>query len=134
MKQNIRVKRAIFGFIPALALLLFFVNLAVGQTNEGQMAGNVVDTTGAQVANAKITAKNEATGSTYNTVSTSNGSYRFPSIGLGRYTVTAIAPGFSPSVSTGVSVRVSSVTNLDIQLTVGAATETVTVAANAPTV
>lgn len=134
MKQMMRVGRRIFRLIPALAVLLVFASFAVGQTNEGQLAGNVVDSTGAQVPNAKISAKNEATGSTYNAVSTSNGSYRFPSIGLGRYTITAVASGFRPSVSTGVQVRVSSVTNLDIQLSIGAATETVTVAANAPTV
>jgi len=117
-----------------LAVLLLFTGIAVGQTNEGQLAGNVVDSTGAEVPNAKIVAKNEATGSTYNTASTSNGSYRFASIALGRYTVTVTAAGFKPSVSTGVPVQVGTVSSLDIHLNVGAANETVTVSADAPTV
>ena len=104
------------------------------QTNQGQIAGNVVDSTGAAVPNAAITAKNDATGSVYNAVSSSAGSYRFPSIQLGRYTITATAPGFKTSESTGVEVRVGTVSSLDIALTTGGNTETITVAANAPAV
>ena len=104
------------------------------QTNQGQIAGNVFDPSGAVVANAQITAKNEATGSVYNATSTSSGSYRFPSIELGRYSLTATAPGFRKEVSTGVEVRVQTVTSFDVRLSTGGNTETVTVEANAPLV
>lgn len=134
MRLILKIQRAILSCVPVVAVLLLFANLAVAQTNQGQLAGNVTDSTGAQVANAKVSAKNEATGSTYNVVSTSAGSYRFPSIDLGRYTISASAQGFSASVNTGVEVRVGSVTGFDIHLAVGGATETVTVAANAPTI
>lgn len=87
-----------------LALLLVPA-LAYTQTNQGQIAGNVLDSSGAVVPNATITAKSQETGSTYNTVSSGSGNYRFPSIQLGHYTITAIAPGFKPVVSTGVEVR-----------------------------
>lgn len=132
--RKLRIAQMMFGLGSMLAVLLLFTGIAVGQTNEGQLAGNVVDSTGAEVPNAKIVAKNEATGSTYNTASTSNGSYRFASIALGRYTVTVTAAGFKPSVSTGVPVQVGTVSSLDIHLNVGAANETVTVSADAPTV
>ena len=67
----------------AAALCLLFV-WAVGlsvhaQTNQGQMAGNVADQSGAYVAGATITATNEATGSVYTAISTSAGAYHFPS-------------------------------------------------------
>ncbi|HMH14271.1 MAG TPA: TonB-dependent receptor [Edaphobacter sp.] len=120
--------------VPLTLILTFVSGFAAAQTNQGQLSGNVVDASGAQVAGAKITAKNEATGTTYNTVSTSAGSYRFPSIELGRYTITTTATGFSSAVSTGVEVRVGSVTGFDIHLAVGGTAETVTVAANAPTI
>ncbi len=115
-------------------LLLFGLHLSHAQTNQGQIAGNVVDSSGAAVPNATITAKSESTGSVYNAVSTSAGSYRFPSIQLGRYTVTATGPGFKSSESTGVEVRVGTVSALDITLSAGGTTETVTVAANAPAI
>ena len=115
-------------------LLLMGIASAHAQTNQGQLAGNVVDSTGASVPNAAITAKSETSGSVYNAVSSSAGSYRFPSIQLGRYTITATAPGFKSSESTGVEVRVGTVSSLDITLSTGGNTETITVAANAPAI
>ncbi len=126
------------GWTSALAGALLFVlslaGVATAQTNQGQIAGNVTDSTGAVIPNAKITAKSESTGSTYNAVSTSSGAYRFPSIELGSWTVAATAPGFQQQVNTGVVVRVGTVTSLNITLGVGRSNETVTVAANAPTI
>lgn len=120
--------------VAAVLSLLFFTALAWGQTNQGVIAGNVLDSTGAVIPNASIVAKNQGTGSVYRTKATSAGSYRFPSIELGRYTLTASAQGFKDTVSQGVEVRVGTVSSLDITLAAGAAAETVTVNANAPTV
>ncbi len=130
MKALLRFSR----FSLALVTLLFLAHFASAQTNQGQIAGNVVDSTGASIPGAQVTAKNEATGSNYTATSTSAGSYRFPSIELGRYTVTVNAPGFRPQVSTGVEVRVGTVSSLDITLSAGGGNETVTVAADAPSV
>ncbi|WP_419805540.1 carboxypeptidase regulatory-like domain-containing protein [Terriglobus sp.] len=115
-------------------LLLFAAAFASAQTNQGQIAGNVVDASGAAVPNAEITAKGDQTGVNYTAKSTSSGNYRFPSIQLGRYTITATAPGFKSTVSTGVEVRVGTVSSLDITLSAGGASDTVTVTSNAPTV
>ncbi len=134
MSLTHQFKRFVIRGAAAMAVSFLFIGIAAAQTNEGQLAGNVLDSTGAQIPNATITAKNEATGSTYNVQASSSGGYRFPSISLGSYTVTATAPGFSPSANTGVVVRVGSVTAFDIHLAVGAATDTITVAANASTV
>lgn len=114
--------------------MFFLAHVARAQTNQGQIAGNVVDATGASIPGAQVIAKNEATGSTYNAASTSAGSYRFPSIELGRYTITVTGAGFRPQVSTGVEVRVGTTTSLDVTLSAGGGNETVTVAADAPSV
>ena len=122
---------------PWLAMLLLLVSgtlFSFAQTTNGIIAGNIVDSTGAAVPGVKVTAKSEETGSTYDTVSTANGSYRFPSIALGRYTITAAAAGYKETVNTGVEVRVGSTTAFDLTLAVGAVTETVTVDSAAPTV
>lgn len=134
MRLILRFRRAILCGTAAVAILLFVVGFAAAQTNEGQLSGNVLDSTGAQVPNAKITAKNEATGSTYNAQSTSAGNYRFPSIHLGRYTITTTAAGFKSTVNTGVEVRIGTVTAFDITLSIGGANEIVTVESNAPTI
>lgn len=128
MKRNIQVIQAL-----VCALLLFSGAFAMGQTNQGVLAGNVLDTTGAAIPGANIIAKSDESGTQYTTKSTSAGSYRFPSIQLGRYTVTTTAPGFTTASNTGVEVRVGTTTGLDITLTVGAS-DKVTVSANAPSV
>ncbi len=114
--------------------LLLIAVCAHAQTNQGQIAGNVIDSGGAAVPNATLTAKGVENGSVYTAKSSSSGNYRFPSIQLGRYTLTTEAPGFKQQVNTNVEVRVGTTTSLDINLSVGGQTDTVTVSANAPTV
>ncbi len=118
----------------ALIALLFAAATASAQTTNGQIAGNVVDSSGAAIPNAQITAKGEETGVAFNAVSTSAGSYRFPSIPLGHYTLTTLAAGFKSSVNTRVEVRVGTVTGLDISLAAGGGNETVTVESEANTI
>jgi hypothetical protein len=107
---------------------------ALGQSNQGSIAGNVGDPTGALVPNAQIVAKGQSTGSTYTAVTTSSGSYRFPNVNIGVYDITVTASGFKTSTFTGVVVEVATTTALDIKLTTGVVTENVVVNADAPTV
>jgi hypothetical protein len=120
--------------ILTAVVLLAGAGFAVAQTNEGVIAGNVLDNSGAAIVDATVTAKSEDNGSTYTAKSTSAGSYRFPSIQLGRYTVTAKATGFAAETKTGVEVRVGTTTGLDLTLKPGGANENVVVEANAPQV
>src|SRR5579863_2505585 len=117
----------------ALVAVVLFSN-AIAQTNQGSIAGNVVDPSGALVANAKITAKETSTATTYQTVSSSAGAYRFPNVNIGTYDITASAPGFKTATLTGVLVQIATTAALDIRLQTGAITESVTVNAEAPTV
>jgi len=121
-------------WLAMLLLLIFGSSVTYGQTNNGQLAGNVLDPSGASIPNVKITAKSQDTGSVYDAVSTGNGSYRFPSIKLGLYTLTATAPGFKSSVIAGVEVQIATVAALDITLSLGDVNETVTVNDSAPQV
>ncbi len=98
------------------------------------MAGTVTDPSGAVIAGAKVQAKNEQTGSTQQTVSTSAGSLSiYRSCPIGAYDVTVSAPGFQAQTLTGVTVNLQITTALDVTLEVGAATQSVTVNASAPT-
>src|SRR5579883_631763 len=106
--------------------------LALAQTNEGAIAGNVFDPSGAVVANAKIVAREKNTGSTYETVSSSAGAYRFPNLKIGTYDVTATAPGFKSAILTGVAVQTATTSALDIRMQT--VTENVTVVADVPTI
>ncbi|HUK48223.1 MAG TPA: carboxypeptidase-like regulatory domain-containing protein, partial [Terriglobales bacterium] len=125
-------KAALFAF--SLLVTTILVSTVTAQTNQGSIAGNVSDPSGAMVPNAKVVAREVDTGTTYQTVSSSAGAYRFPNVNIGTYNVTATASGFKVATLTGVAVQVASTTALDIKLQTGVVTENVEVNAEAPTV
>jgi len=114
-----------------LLLLVLFAHITVAhviaQTASGAIAGSIQDSTGAVVPDTAVTAINDATHTVSTTKSTSSGAYRFPNLPLGTYTVTAVAPGFSTATQTGVIVQISSTTALDIKLSPGEVSQTITV-------
>lgn len=128
-----RMKALGCALLFACAALAVRVPRAGAQTVYGSMAGTVTDPTGAVVAGAKVQAKSNQSGTTFDTQSTSAGSYRFPELPIGTYDVTVNASGFKPTTLTGVIVNLQITTALDVKLAVGAATESVTVNASAPT-
>jgi Carboxypeptidase regulatory-like domain len=117
-----------------ITLLLPFSNYANAQSNQGAISGLVTDASGATVAGATVVALNVATGQTQTTVSSSAGDYHFPSLQIGSYTVSVAARSFRKVDRTNVIVQIQSVTTLDVTLSIGSETETVTVNVDAPQV
>ncbi len=107
-------------------------NLMFAQSNEGALAGTVLDPTGNVVAGANVNATNAGTGQSFKSVSTADGQFRFPVLTIGDYNVNVSAAGFKSAQRNGVAVQIQSTTTLDISLTVGASTETVEISAQAP--
>jgi hypothetical protein len=118
--------------VPVLLLLVVgsFAGSAHAQSTRGELAGSVSDSTGAVISGASISATNEATGGKNETKSTSAGSYRFPDLPIGPYTVSVTAAGFGTTTSTGIQVQVNRTASLNVALTPGAVTDTVTVDAS----
>lgn len=100
-----------------------------GQRLDGTLRGEVVDPSGAVVAAAQVTATNQATGVSSKTVTTSAGSYVFPNLLVGTYTVTVGVPGFQTNKREGIDVLASQVVEANFRLDVGGATTTVEVTA-----
>jgi len=96
------------------------------------LQGTVTDPAGAAVPNAKVVASNDATGVQSETVSDSAGAYLFPSLSIGVYKLEVSAAGFQKFVLTGLKLEVATAVAQNMQLTVGAATETVEIVADAP--
>jgi hypothetical protein len=124
------------GRVILLATLLavWLAGALVAQSNQGSMSGTVMDSSGAVVPDVKITAKESASGTVYTAVSSSAGTYTFPNLRIGTYDVSAEYKGFKTAQSTGVMVQLSSTTSLNITLSPGQISETVTVSGSAPTV
>ena len=106
---------------------------ATGQSDRGAIAGSILDTSGALVPGATITATGADTGVVYRTTSTSEGVYHIPNVQVGVYNVSVEAPGFKTSEQKGLVVQINTTAALDIVLQPGEVKETVTVLAEAPT-
>ncbi len=114
----------------AVASLFLLPSIARGQARtEGQLAGIVVDPSGATVPNASLTLKEPSTGFTTTVKANASGNYTFPDLQPGTYTLTASATGFTTQTYTAVVIYAGRTSNLQVQLKVGTATQTVEVSA-----
>jgi hypothetical protein len=103
---------------------------AYAQTSTSQITGVITDSTGAVVPRASVTLTNEATGVVLKQDTTEAGVYAFPAIPVGSYTIRVEAAGFKATVRTGNTVQVNTPLAINIQLEVGAASESVQVTAS----
>lgn len=110
---------------------LFLCAWAVFAQDRGTLTGTVADPAGAVVAAASVEAKNLQTGVVYPAATTATGNYTIPQLPVGNYEISVTVPGFKKFVRTGIKVDVAAVERIDVTLEVGAATESVTVQADA---
>jgi hypothetical protein len=97
----------------------------------GAVQGTVTDQSGAVISNATVTLNNTALGVTRRTTTHTDGSFSFPlTQPADGYEVVVESTGFQRKQLTGVSVRVTETSVVNAQLTVGAASEQVTVSGN----
>lgn len=120
-----------FGFVP-LALVLSAALPVTAQTTAGQITGIINDPAGAAVPAASVTAINSATGVTRKTTSNELGNYTVPLLEPGIYTVQVAKEGFRRTDRVGITLQVNATVRLDFMLTLGALTESVSVAADIP--
>ena len=106
--------------------------LGYAQTNLGTITGTITDPAGAVVPNAPVEAKNAATGAVYPAASSATGNYTISQLPLGTYELSVTVPGFKKYVRTGITVEAYGIYRIDPVLEVGAATESVVVAAESP--
>jgi len=108
-----------FGFV--------FAASSAWAQNTGSLRGNVTDPSGAAVANATVSATDNATRATRTVDTDAAGSYSFVQFTPGAYTVKVTVEGFKTFVAEQVHVVVGTLTTLNIQLKLGSVSEQVTV-------
>jgi len=118
------------AFVLGVLSLAFAVPL-YSQTTNGGIQGSVTDASGGAVVGATVTARNMDTGLTEPTETSDAGVYFLPNLPPGRYSVTVEAKGLKKYSQEGVTVSVGTTTPLNIQMQIGAVTESITVSADA---
>ncbi len=117
-----------------LSLCLICSTLMSAQSTGGRILGRVEDTSGAVLANVKVTATNDATGIARETKTNASGDYVFPEVPVGTYTLSFDLSGFKTNVRKSVALDLNQVINLNISMQVGASKEVVEVTSEAPLV
>lgn len=125
-----RVRTVLTFFILTCFSVVAF---AGQQAATATLEGVVADPNGAAIAGATVHVKNTETGFVRSTVSDATGIYRLPLLPPGPYELTVKAPNFSES-RTNLSLTVGQKYNYDLQLSVGASSETVDITSQAPIV
>ena len=116
-----------FAILVTLSVL---VDPAAAQVVRGRIEGTVKDQQGQMIPSAKLTIVNLGTGETLTAVSSGEGVFVAVEVKPGSYRVTAEAPGFKKTTVEGVVVQVATVSTVNLELPVGAATDTITITAS----
>ena len=114
-----------------VCLALLCLHFVLGAQTQSRLSGLITDDSGAVVAGARVIARNTGTGVVNETVTNESGTYQFPVLIPGEYEVTAEMAGFKKVVQSGIVLETGITRTVDLQLTVGALTETVQVSATA---
>src|SRR5712692_9827598 len=119
-------RRVLTVFLLSVALSLIIME---AQTTTGSILGNVRDKSGAVIPQAEVTAQNVATSLSRSIASDETGAYLITNLPVGEYMIVARKQGFSKYVQKGIQLAVDQNARVDVALTVGDISQSVTVTA-----
>src|SRR5712692_2377841 len=128
-----RLAHAVRLFIGMLGVFLFLMQTSVarGQRLDGSLRVDVGDTSGGSIVDAKVTVTSEATNVSVTSSASSAGTYVFPNLLVGTYTITVEKTGFKKSVQKGVTVESNATAEAKVALELGEVSAVVEVEAGA---
>ena len=125
-----RLAYLICSFLIVIAMTV----TVLAQGTASRVTGTVLDPKGAAVPGAAVTLTNEATKVSFNTETTSSGTYAFEAVQVGLYTVLVEKTGFKKFVSANNKLDVNQPATVNVNLEVGDLNEVVQVTAVAEAV
>src|SRR5258708_5661324 len=124
--KRVRVWSIFLLILSGVSIFVPLSSMRAQSVISGEITVTVTDPTGAVVPSATLSLMNTETG--FNATGTTNasGTFRFPLLRPGIYSLTATAKGFKVSKSSATAA-VGQVVDVPVQLEIGATTETVEV-------
>src|SRR5258705_12146166 len=98
-------KNAVGSFI--VSAMLACCSALFAQTSTGEFSGSVTDSSGAIIANAKVTATSAETGAVRDVRTDQTGTFVITFLQPGIYNVSAEAPGFKKTVQNNIELRIN---------------------------
>src|SRR2546423_9906990 len=118
---------------PLVTLTLTLAAALYAQSITGDLVVNVVDPSSAAVSGAKLTLTQANTNVQLTGETDTLGHYLFPQLKPGPYTLDVSASGFRKANVTDIVIAIGQRAQVEVNLTLGAVTETVTVSGTAET-
>ena len=122
--KNFGVRKIHFA---VLAVVLAIPLAASAQVTTATVVGTISDPGGSAVPGAEVIARNVDTGLTRTVTSGDDGAYRLEFLPVGKYELEVTYTGFKKSLLSDIVLQVNDTARVDVALTVGQVTETVTV-------
>jgi hypothetical protein len=113
-------------------ILLLLTTSALAQSDRGVVTGSVKDPAASVVHRATVIVRSRESGTEYKTLTTETGNYTIVALPAGEYELLVEASGFKRFLSQGVQVQVAQITRVNVELEIGAASDTVTVTDQSP--
>ena len=126
--------RKSFGLLALISVALLFSLPAFPQGNNGRILGTVTDQSGGYVAGAPVAVTDVARGITQNLITDSDGAYVALNLVAGTFTVRVELKGFKVFERKNIQVEVGKDLRVDVVLSPGSATETITITEEVPMV
>ena len=128
-------KRGPIGLGLVSLVCAFLVAPAAWAQQVGGIAGQVTDTTAGALPGVTVEVDSPALiGGTQVVFTDGEGRYNAINLPIGPYSVTFTLPGFSTIIRDGIDIGAGFTANIDVELSVGAVEETITVTGAAPVV
>jgi hypothetical protein len=112
--------------------LFSFTGMICAQSTHASLAGRVTDPFKARIAGAKVVAINAGTNVSVEATTNAAGEYYLSSLLPGTYRIEVEKPGFRDLIKPDVILHVQDALDIDFEMPVGAASESVTVESGAP--
>ena len=132
MKHHSAAVQLCWRLLGVVVCVAAFGAMGWAQGSFGGLTGHISDSGGALLPQVQVTVTNIDTGTTSSVTSSDDGTYLAPALTPGKYRVSVSKSGFKTTAREGVTVSTATITELDFSLSIGAVSETINVAADAP--
>lgn len=128
-----RGERVLRSFL-SLVCLVAFTGLLCAQSTNASLSGRITDASKARIAGAKVAAISAGTNIRDEATSDASGEYHLPNLLPGEYRIEVEKPGFKKLIRPNVILHVQDALDIDFEMTVGSASENITIESGVPQV
>lgn len=121
-----------YGLASLISVLVLTTTPTTAQTGDGSLRGYVKDQQGGVLPGVTVTASSPVLQTSISAVTDKDGYYRLNNLPPGTFAVAAELTGFATSRREGIVMRAGLTFSIDIEMQVGALSETVTVSGESP--